>query len=194
MDTELSIRLLQAYAAGLAAQSMQHKVQSKVFASQGLVKLAEKYAGHATEEMGWVDKFIDRIIDLGGAARVEAAPEQTIYDDPVEFIEADLEVSEREVPNLGKATLAVAEDLTTFDLLKGYYQDEEEDMYWMQTQLGLIKVIGKQEWLIRQLYVNEKVFDRGAFRAPCFRGGRTGQQRYGKDLRFQGQRQQRRRS
>lgn len=151
MNAQTSIQILQAYATGLAAQSMQHKVQSKVFKAQGLNKLAEKYADHSTEEMGWVDKFIDRIIDLGGEAKVEAAPAQTIYDDAEAFLKADLEVSEREVPNLGKATLALAEDLTTYDLMKGYYQDEEEDMYWMQQQLEMIKLIGKQNWLIKQL-------------------------------------------
>ena len=151
MNTQVSIQLLQAYATGLAAQSMQHKVQSKVFAAQGLTKLAEKYADHSAEEMGWVDKFIDRIIDLGGEAKVESAPAQTIYSDPEEFLKADLEVSVREVPNLGKAVLAVAEDLTTYDLLKGYYQDEEEDMYWMQAQVELIALIGKQNWIIKQL-------------------------------------------
>ena len=151
MNAQTSIQILQAYATGLAAQSMQHKVQSKVFKSMGLTKLADKYADHSTEEMQWVDKFIDRIIDLGGEAKVEAAPAQTIYKNPVDFIKADLEVSEREVPNLGKATCAVAEDLTTFDLLKGYYQDEEEDMFWMRGQLELIECIGLQNWLIKQL-------------------------------------------
>ena len=151
MNKELSIRTLQAYATGLAAQSMQHKVQGKVFASQGLSKLASKYADHATEEMEWVDKFIDRIIDLGGEAKVEASPAQKIYDDPVEFLKADLEVSVREVPVLGQATLALADDMTTYDLMKGYYQDEEEDMYWSEQQLSLIGRIGLQNWLIQQL-------------------------------------------
>ena len=151
MNTELSIQILQAYATGLSAQSMQHKVQSKVFASMGLSKLASKYADHATEEMAWVDKFIDRIIDLGGEAKVEAAPAQKVYTDPVEFLKADLEVSVREVPNLGKATLALAEDMTTYDLMKGYYQDEEEDMYWSDQQLKLIELIGLQNWLVKQL-------------------------------------------
>ena len=151
MNTELSLQLLQAYATGLAAQSMQHKVQSKVFASQGLSKLAKKYSDHSVEEMGWVDKFFDRIIDLGGSPKVEPGPAMKIFTDAEEFIKADLEVSLREVPNLGKATLAVAEDMTTYDILKAYYQDEEEDMYWMQGQLDLIKVIGKQNWLVTLL-------------------------------------------
>ncbi|MBR1575304.1 MAG: hypothetical protein IJ654_02525 [Bacteroidales bacterium] len=74
MNAQKSIEILQAYATGLAAQSLAHKVQGKVFASQGLGKLAEKYAEHAAEEMGWVDQFIGRILDLGGQAKVEAAP------------------------------------------------------------------------------------------------------------------------
>ena len=39
---------------------------------------------------------------------------------------------------------------TTFDILKEYYQDEE-DMYWGEGQLELIKYIGKQNWLLRQM-------------------------------------------
>ena len=38
MHKHKSIQALQAYATGLAAQSLQHKVQSKIFASQGLSK------------------------------------------------------------------------------------------------------------------------------------------------------------
>ena len=38
-----------------------------------------------------------------------------------------------------------------YDILKKYYQDEEEDMYWGEAQLELIECIGKQNWLIRQL-------------------------------------------
>ena len=35
MDKQKSIHALQAYATGLAAQSLQHKIESKVFAAQG---------------------------------------------------------------------------------------------------------------------------------------------------------------
>ena len=64
MKNETSIKILQYYATNLAAQSNAHKVQGKVFAAQGFSALGSKYAEHATEEMGNVDKFIDRIIDL----------------------------------------------------------------------------------------------------------------------------------
>ena len=33
------------------------------------------------------------------------------------------------------------------DMLKEYYQDEEEDMYWGEQQLELIETIGKQNFI-----------------------------------------------
>ena len=151
MDKQKSIQALQAYATGLAAQSLQHKVQSKIFASQGFSKLGEKYAEHAEEEMGWVDKFIDRIIDLGGTPKVEAAPAMPVTDDPVEYIKADLETSVREVPILMQLTSSLSDDFKTYDILRDYALDEEEDMYWSQSQLELIGKIGLQNWLVKQL-------------------------------------------
>ena len=151
MDKNKSIQALQAYATGLAAQSLQHKVESKIFAAQGLSKLGEKYAEHAAEEMEWVDKFIDRILDLGGTPKVEAAPEVPVFTDPVEYIKSDVAVSHKEVPVLQQLTLSLQDDFKTFDILKAYALDEEEDMYWSEAQLELIEKIGPQNWLIKQL-------------------------------------------
>lgn len=151
MDNQKSIQVLQAYATGLTAQSLQHKIQGKLFASQGFSKLGEKYAEHAEEEMGWVDKFIDRIIDLGGQPKVEAAPAMPVTDDPVEYIKADIEVSRREVPVLMQLTTSLSDDFKTYDLLRDYALDEEEDMYWSEQQLELIAKIGLQNWLVKQL-------------------------------------------
>ena len=41
---------LQIIVTELAQQADGHQIQSKIFAAQGLTKLAEKYAEHATEE------------------------------------------------------------------------------------------------------------------------------------------------
>ena len=41
MDKQKSIATLQAYATGLAAQSLQHKTEAKIFADQGYAKLGE---------------------------------------------------------------------------------------------------------------------------------------------------------
>ncbi len=151
MDKQKSIAALQAYATGLAAQSLQHKVESKIFASQGLSKLASKYADHAAEEMGWVDQFIDRILDLGGVPQVAPGPAMPVTEDPVEYLKIDLKVSVEQVPILMQLTLSLADDFKTYDILKAYALDEEEDMYWSQSQLELIDKIGLNNWLTLQV-------------------------------------------
>lgn len=35
--------------------------------------------------------------------------------------------------------------------MKDYIIDEEEDMYWTESQLDLIKAIGKQNYLVKML-------------------------------------------
>ena len=151
MDKKKSIAALQAYATGLAAQSLQHKAESKIFDSQGFTKLAEKYAEHSAEEMGWVEQFMDRILDLGGTPLVQPAPEMPVFTDPVEYIKADLAISHEQVPILQNLVLSLQEDFKTYDILRGYALDEEEDMYWSETQLELIEKIGLQNWLVKQL-------------------------------------------
>ena len=151
MSKNKSIAVLQAYATGLAAQSLQHKVQSKIFADQGYSKLGEKYAEHAAEEMGWVDQFVERILDLGGTPLVQNAPEMPVFTDPVDYIKSDLEVSHREVPILMDLVLTLQDDFKTYDIMRAYALDEEEDMLWSETQLDLIEKIGLQNWLVKQM-------------------------------------------
>ena len=151
MDKQKSIAVLQAYATGLAAQSLQHKLQGKIFADKGYSKLGEKYAGHAAEEMDWVDQFAERILDLGGTPLVQAAPEMPVFTDPVEYIKSDLAVSREQVPVLMDVVLSLQADFKTYDILRAYALDEEEDMLWSETQLDLIGQIGLQNWLVKQL-------------------------------------------
>ena len=151
MDKQKSIATLQAYATGLAAQSLQHKTEAKIFADQGYAKLGEKYAEHAAEEMAWVDQFIERILDLGAVPQVEAAPAMKVYTDPVDYIKADLAVSTEQVPILQQVVLSLCDDFKTYDILRAYALDEEEDMLWSETQLDLIEKIGLQNWLVKQL-------------------------------------------
>ena len=77
-----------------------------------------------------------------------AAP---VYKDPFEWVKYDIQVSKDGLAWLGFLVEEARTDYTTFDILKKYYQDEEEDMYWGEAQLELINLIGKENWLIRQL-------------------------------------------
>ncbi|MBO4870407.1 MAG: hypothetical protein J5565_00295, partial [Muribaculaceae bacterium] len=71
--------------------------------------------------------------------------------DPVDYIKADLAIQEKGVELLYKCMAELRDDPTTYDIMKAYLADEEEDLYWSQGQLELIEKIGAQNWLFTQL-------------------------------------------
>lgn len=150
-QNEKIIEGLQIIVTDLAQQADGHALQSRIFASEGFTKLADKYAEHAEEERGYVQKCTDRILDLGGEVKLEAKKEGPVYTDPVEWIKYDLQVSKDGLAWLAGLVEEARTDYTTFDILKEYYQGEEEDMYWGEATLELIEKIGEQNWLLRQL-------------------------------------------
>ena len=130
---------------------MVHKQQGMIFKAQGFTALGEKYIGHFNEEMGWVEKFTERILDLGGAIKFEGMKSRDFICDPVEYVKADLAIQRPGVEMLQKCMEGVKDDPTTYDILKAYLLDEEEDLFWSEGQIELIEKIGVQNWLVKQL-------------------------------------------
>lgn len=151
MSNEKIIADLQFLVTNLAQQAEGHLIQSRVFAAKGFNKLAEKYAEHAIEERGYVEKFIDRILDLGGKVKLENKKEGEVFENPIDWVKHDLQVSIDGLTWLKKVLDNAKDDLTTYDMLKVYYKDEEADMYWGEQQLELIKYIGVQNWIAQQI-------------------------------------------
>lgn len=133
MNKQKSIEALQFFVTHPAESAIVHKQQGLIFKAQGIAKLGQKYIGHFNEEMGRVEKFTERILDLGGD------------------VKADLAIQEPGVELLMKCMEGVKDDPTTYDLLKDYLKDEEEDLYWSQGAVELIEKIGTQNWLLLQL-------------------------------------------
>ncbi|MBQ4421259.1 MAG: hypothetical protein II878_06890 [Bacteroidales bacterium] len=151
MNKEKTIKTLQFFVTNLSNQAFSHKLQGKIFSDAGFEKLGEKYSEHHDEEMGWVDKFIDRILDLGGEIKLETRQEVKLVNEPCEYLKNELQISVDGIELLRKCMAEVCEDVTTFDIMKEYLKDEEEDMYWTEQQLDLIEKIGYQNWLIKQM-------------------------------------------
>jgi len=135
----------------LAGSAFVHKMQGQLFKSQGFEKLGQKYIDHYTEEMEWVEKYTDRMLDLGCVPQVKVCNESTLVEDAKAYIEADLKLQREGVETLYNIMPSLAADPTTYDLTKAYLADEEEDLYWDEEQLDLIEKIGYQNWLIRQM-------------------------------------------
>ena len=148
MDIQKSIEALQFFITNLHAQAFSHKLQAYIFESKGYEKLLDLYLEHSGEESGYVDQFIKRLLDLGGKLKQEKIDEQTLIEDPVEYIKADNKVSVEGIEFLRKCMDTIKDDYTTFDMFKSYLKDEEDDMYWQEEQLDLIEKIGVQNWLM----------------------------------------------
>ena len=151
METKKSIEALQFFVTHLAEGAIVHKQQGMIFKAQGFTKLGQKYIDHFNEEMGWVEKFTERILDLGAEVKFEGMKSRDLIDDPIAYVKADLAIQGPGVEMLLKCMEGVKDDPTTYDLLKAYLKDEEEDLYWSQGALELIEKIGTQNWLMLQL-------------------------------------------
>ena len=151
MEFNNSLQLMQLIVNELSGSAFVHKMQGQLFKSQGFDKLGQKYIDHYTEEMEWVEKFTDRMLDLGCVPQVKVCNETTLISDAVEYINADMKLQREGVEALYKMMPTLANDPTTYDIMKAYLADEEEDLYWDEAQVELIRLIGKQNWLIRQM-------------------------------------------
>ena len=151
MDFNATLQVSQMIVNELAGSAFVHKMQGQLFKSQGFEKLGQKYIDHYTEEMEWVEKYTDRMLDLGCVPQVKVCNESTLVEDAKAYIEADLKLQREGVETLYNIMPSLAADPTTYDLTKAYLADEEEDLYWDEEQLDLIEKIGYQNWLIRQM-------------------------------------------
>ncbi len=151
MDNKKSIEALQFFVTNLTASAFVHKLQGKLFSAQGFSKLGKKYADHYAEEMEQVDLFIDRILDLDGTVLDEDKKGATLIQNPVEYLKADTDQQASGLQLLRDCMKGLQDDPTTYEMLRVYLADEEEDLNWDKQQLDLINLIGEQNWLIQQL-------------------------------------------
>ena len=151
MDFKTTLQVSQMIVNELAGSAFVHKMQGQLFKSQGFEKLGQKYIDHYTEEMEWVEKYANRMLDLGCVPQVKVCNESTLVEDAKAYIEADLKLQREGVETLYNIMPSLAADPTTYDLTKAYLADEEEDLYWDEEQLDMIEKIGYQNWLLKQI-------------------------------------------
>ena len=101
--------------------------------------------------MDWVEKYTNRMLDLGCVPEVNISKRCNLIEDAKAYLEADLKTQRDGVENLYKMMPALAADPTTYDITKAYLADEEEDQYWSEEQLDIIGKIGIQNWLMKQM-------------------------------------------
>ena len=144
MDFTTTLQVSQMIVNELSGSSFVHKMQGLLFKSQGFEKLGQKYLDHFAEEQEWIEKYANRMMDLGCTPQVDISNKSALIEDPKAYIEADLKLQREGVEKLYQLMPALAADPTTYDITKAYLLDEEED-------LDLIEKIGIQNWLTKQM-------------------------------------------
>ncbi len=131
----------------------QYFVQAKMLKNWGYNALAKKMWEESMGEMKHADKLIERILFLEGIPNIARYDVIRVGSDVPEQLENDLKLETSGVKAYNEAiTLAAkSQDNGTRELLEGILVSSEEHVDWLETQLGLIKSLGLQNYLTQQL-------------------------------------------
>jgi bacterioferritin len=131
----------------------QYFIHARMNENWGYKKLAEHIRKESIEEMMHAQKIIDRILYFDGTPNMSKYMKINVGKTVSEQFQKDLEVEYHAVPRLNKG-IEVARsngDNGTRALLEAILKEEEEHVDWLEAQLGIIKEIGVENYLARQL-------------------------------------------
>lgn len=131
----------------------QYFLHSRMLQNWGLEKLGRLEYKASIDEMKHADELIKRILFLEGLPNVQKLDRIKIGQTVIEVMECDLEVENAAVPHL-KVCIQTAEkelDYVTRDLFLHILESEEEHVDWLETQLGLVKQVGIQNYIQSQI-------------------------------------------
>jgi len=131
----------------------QYFVHAKMCENWGYQKLAAKKREESIEEMKHADEVIDRILFLDGVPNMQRLNPVKVGEEPVEQHEVDLEleVDARKRLNDGIALCRDKADNGTRELLERILKDEEDSIDWLESQLHLVKQVGRERYLAEQI-------------------------------------------
>ena len=131
----------------------QYFVQAKMLKNWGYLGLAGKMREESIEEMKHADQIIDRILFLDGIPNIARYDVIRVGTDVKEQFENDLRLESGGVKAYNEAVdlCLKLKDGGTREILEEILSDSEEHVDWIETQLGLIKSVGIQNYLAEHL-------------------------------------------
>ena len=152
-NTKVIAALNKLLANELAAMD-QYFIHSRMYQDWGLNKLYERIDHEFDDEKGHAAKLIERILFLEGTPDMSTRDAINVGKDVPSMLQSDLDV-EYKVAGMLKETIALCEkeqDYVTREMLETLLDDTEVDhAYWLEKQLGLIKLLGLQNYLQSQI-------------------------------------------
>lgn len=132
----------------------QYFAHSRLLEDFGYQKLYERLEHEREEELQHADVLVKRILFLEGTPDLATRSELNIGKDVASMFKSDLEVEYQVAQNLRNVIQLCEQeqDYQTRQVLLPLLADTEEDhMYWLEQQLGLIERISLQNYLQSQL-------------------------------------------
>ncbi len=126
----------------------QYYLHSRMFKDWGLMRLADYEYHESIDEMKHADWLIERILFLEGIPQMQRLNPLVIGRNTQEMLENDLKLENKVHPDLVNAVSYCEEvkDYTSKELFVKILSSEEEHIDWLETQIGLIKKVGLENY------------------------------------------------
>lgn len=148
------IEILNGLLAGELTAVDQYLIHGEMYADMGFGHLAQKSLHESEHERQHAQALIQRILFLDGAPDLSRRNGLSIGKTVPEMLKADLALEYHVVGEL-KAAIAAAEkaqDYVTREMLRVQLDDTEMDhAYWLEQQVGLIKLVGLENYQQSQM-------------------------------------------
>jgi bacterioferritin len=132
----------------------QYFIHFRMLENWGYPRLAKKKREESIEEMRHADRVISRILFLDGIPNMQRLGPVKVGEDPIEMHKLDLELELEAVERLNRIIKLCGEknDGGTRELVEHILKEEEDAVDWLETQLNVVKDIGKERYLAEQLH------------------------------------------
>ena len=132
----------------------QYFLHARMLKNWGYERIGNIVHKESIDEMKHAQALTDRVLFLEGIPNLQKLGKLNIGETVPEQFEADLKLEHEAMTNL-KAAIKIcfeATDHTTRELFEHILEDEEKHVDWLETQLGLIKDLGKEVYLAQQIH------------------------------------------